>query len=97
MTEDEEEDSLAKSLNEWRQLKDLKYNEVQEKTYNEFVRSRTSSYRVSSLDADGELVLLYRLLDPMAAAGFVKGLDELRFRRLVVDSHLFHLGISLLV
>ena len=54
-------------------------------------------HRVSSLDADGELVLLYRLLDPMAAAGFVKGLDELRFRRLVVDCHLFHLRVSFLV
>ena len=49
------------------------------------------------LDADGELILLYGLLDPVAAAGLVQGLDELRLRRLVVDRHLFHLGVAFLV
>ena len=49
------------------------------------------------LDADGELILLDRLFDPVTATGLVQGLDELRFRRLVIHGHLFHLGVAFLV
>ena len=41
--------------------------------------------------------MLDRLFDPVTAAGLVQGLDELRFRRLVVHGQLLHLGVAFLV